>query len=128
MTITAHHPAARETEISRFGHRAAGDIVFACDAHVVRRAAQSLLEAMTEAGLDNPRWGSAGPCVSAAAHRLRTAFGVVARGTCASTPPVVREADFAAAARLLLRDTDLVDQGAAQEFVALARDAVLALS
>jgi hypothetical protein len=92
----------------------------------VETAADMLLNAMTEAGLDDPGWESAGPLVSEAAKRLRGALGTTVRGSCVSVPPVVREADFALAARPLLGEAVVVDAGAARQFVRLAVEAALA--
>jgi hypothetical protein len=93
----------------------------------LKTAADTLLCAMTEAGLDDPRWESAGPLVSAAAQRLREALGTAVHGSCVSVPAVVREADFALAARPLLAEAVVVDPGAARQFVRLAAEAALAL-
>jgi hypothetical protein len=94
----------------------------------IKTVADDLLQAMTRAGLDDPRWESAGPLVSAAAQRLREALGMAIRGKCVSVPAVVREADFALAARPLLAAASVVDPAAAREFVQLADEATLALS
>lgn len=95
----------------------------------VSTAAGVLLDAMTAAGLDDPRWETAGPLVSAAALRLRQALGVPVLGTCVGTAPVVREHDLATAARgLLAREVHLADVAAAREFVRLALEAAVALS
>jgi len=96
--------------------------------HIIKIVADSLLRAMTEAGFDDPQWESAGPLVSAAAQRLREALGTPVNGTCVSVSAVVREADFAQAARPLLVDAPVVDIVAAREFVQLAGEAQLALS
>lgn len=102
-------------------------------AHVVagqpslKFAADILLSAMTEAGLDDSRWDSAGPVVSAAAQQLREALGTPVHGSCVSAPAVVREADFALAARPLLVEAVVVDPDAARQFARLAREAALAL-
>lgn len=93
----------------------------------MQQAADTLLQAMAEASLDDPRWQSAGPLVTAAAQRLREALGSEVHGSCVSTPTVVREADFALATRPLLADAVVVDPGAARQFVRLAVDAALAL-
>jgi hypothetical protein len=90
-------------------------------------AADALLDAITDAGPDDPRWLSAGPLVSAAAQRLREALGTPVNGSCASMSAVVREADFALAVRPLLAEAVVVDPGAAQQFVGLAVAAALAL-
>jgi hypothetical protein len=90
-------------------------------------AADTVLNAMTEAGLDDPRWESAGPLVSAAAQRLREALGTPVHGSCVSVPAVVREADFALAARPLLAEAVVVDPEAARQFARLAVEAALAL-
>jgi hypothetical protein len=90
-------------------------------------AADTLLNAMTEAGLDDPGWESAGPLVSEAAQRLREALGTPVRGSCVSVPAVVREADFALATRPLLGEAVVVDAEAARQFVRLAFEAALAL-
>jgi hypothetical protein len=95
----------------------------------VEAAATMLLDAMTAAGLDDPRWQTAGPLVSAAALRLRECLGTPVRGTCVSGVPVVREADFAVAARALFsRDARLVAPMAGRDFVRIAVKAGLALS
>lgn len=93
----------------------------------LKTTADSLLGAMTEAGLDDPRWESAGPLVSAAAQRLREALGTPVQGHCLSVPAVVREADFARAARPLLDEAVVVDPWAAHQFVRLAVEAALVL-
>jgi hypothetical protein len=94
----------------------------------IKTAADTLLHAMTETGLEDPRWESAGPLVSAAAQRLREALGTAVRGDCVSGPAVVRETDFALSARPLLADAAVVDPNAARQFVGLAVEAALALS
>lgn len=95
----------------------------------LRAATRTLLDAMTVAGLGDPRWATAGPLVSAAALRLRKALGAASHGSCVGTAPVVRERDFAVAARGLLRDdVHLTDLAAARDFVRLALDAARALS
>lgn len=96
--------------------------------HVIKAVADSLLNAMTEAGFDDPHWESAGPLVSAAAQRLREALGTPVNGSCVSVSAVVREADFAMATRPLLVDAPVVDIVAARGFVQLAGEAQLALS
>jgi len=96
--------------------------------YIVKTVADSLLQAMTDAGFDAPHWESAGPLVSAAAQRLREALGTPVNGACVSVSAVVREADFAIAARPLLVDAPVVDFVAAREFVQLAGEAQLALS
>ena len=96
--------------------------------YVIKAVADSLLQAMTEAGFDDPHWDSAGPLVSAAAQRLREALGTPVNGSCVSVSVVVREADFAMATRPLLVDAPVVDIVAAREFVQLAGEAQLALS
>jgi hypothetical protein len=93
----------------------------------LQTAADTLLQTMAEAGLDDPRWESAGPLVSAAAERLREALGTASRGGCVAVPAVVRERDFALAARPLLAEADVVDPEAARQFVRLAVEAALAL-
>jgi hypothetical protein len=93
----------------------------------LKSAAEILLSAMTEAGLGDPRWESAGPLVSAAAQRLREALGTPLQGGCVSVPAVVRERDFALAARPLLAEEVVVDPDAAGQFVRLAVEAALAL-
>ncbi len=96
--------------------------------YIVKTVADSLLQAMTDAGFDAPHWEAAGPLVSAAAQRLREALGTPVNGICVSVSAVVREADFAIAARPLLVDAPVVDFVAAREFVQLAGEAQLALS
>ncbi len=93
----------------------------------INSAADILLHAMTEAGLDDPRWESAGPLVSEAAQRLREALGTPVRASRVSVPAVVREADFAQAARPLLGEVVVVDPEAARQFTRLAAEATLAL-
>lgn len=94
----------------------------------VENAAGTLVRVMTEVGLDDPRWETAGPLVSAAALRLREALGTPVSGSCVSAPSVVRERDFTAAARTLLDDrVTLVDPWAGRAFVGLAVEAALAL-
>jgi hypothetical protein len=93
----------------------------------LKAAADILLSAMTEAGLDDPGWESAGPLVSAAAQSLREALGTPVHGSCLSVPAVVREADFALAARPLLAEAAVVDPDAARRFAQLAIEAALAL-
>ena len=90
-------------------------------------AVDMLLCAMTDAGLDDPRWESAGPLVSAATQWLREAMGAAVQGSCVSVPAVVREADFALAARPLQSEAVIVEPEAAQQFVRLAAEAALAL-
>ena len=94
----------------------------------LRATTDRLLHAMTEAGLDDPRWEVAGPIVTAAAQLLREALGTPSQVTCVFVPAVVREADFASAARPLLTDAAVVDEGAARMFVRLSFEAALALS
>lgn len=95
----------------------------------VDAAATMLLQAMSAAGLDGPRWETAGPLVSFAALRLREALGTPVRGTCVAAAPVVRERDFAVAAYALLSgDVRLVDPVAGRDFVRVATQAGLALS
>jgi hypothetical protein len=102
-------------------------------AHVIpelpslKATADALLDAMTEAGIDHPRWELAGPLVSAAAERLREALGIPVHGSCLSVPAVVREADFALATRPLLAEVVVVDSEAAGQFTRLAVEATLAL-
>ena len=93
----------------------------------LKTATDPLLHAMTEIGLDDPRWESAGPLVSAAAQRLREALGTAVRGSCVSVPAVVREADLALAARPLLGQATVVDPESARQFVRLAGEAAMAL-
>ena len=93
----------------------------------LKTAADTVLNAMTDAGLDDPRWESAGLLVSAAAQRLREALGTPVRGSCGAAPPVVREADFALAARPLLAEAVVIDARAARHFVQMAAEAALAL-
>lgn len=93
----------------------------------LKTAADMLLTAMTQAGLDDPRWESAGPIVSAAAQRLREALGTPVSVSALSGPAVVREADFALAARPLLGGAVAVDPEAARQFAGLAIEAALAL-
>jgi len=107
--------------------RTPGNAIAVPDQRSINAVADDLLQAMTRAGLDDPRWESAGPLVSAAAHRLREALGTTIRGKCVSVLAVVREADFALAARPLLADAAVVDPAAAREFVQLADEARLAL-
>lgn len=90
-------------------------------------ASDMLLCAMTDAGLDDPGWESAGPLVSAAAQWLREAMGTAVHGSCVSVPAVVREADFALACRPLLTGAVIVEPEAARQFVRLAAEATLAL-
>ncbi len=94
----------------------------------LKTAADILVGAMIKADLDNHRWESAGPLVSAAAERLREALGTPVRGSCVSVPAVVREADFASAARPLLAGATVVDPEAARQFARLAVEAALALA
>ena len=93
----------------------------------VETSAELLLNAITDAGLDDPRWVSAGVLVTEAAEWLRQALGTQAQGSCASVPPVVREADFTMAARPLLGGAVVVDVEAARHFVRSALEAALAL-
>ena len=93
----------------------------------LRTAAETLLHAMIEAGLDDPRWESAGPLVSMAAERLREALGTPVHGRCVAAPTVVREADFALAVRPLLAEVVVMDPDAAEQFVRVAVEAALAL-
>ena len=84
--------------------------------------------AMHEADLDEARWQAAGPLVGAAADLLRAALGTPVNSSAVSAPAVVREADFAMAARPLLHDASIVVDGeAAAQFLQLCRDAALAL-
>lgn len=95
----------------------------------VQAAATAVLEAMTAAGPDDPRWEHVGPLVSAAALRLREALGSHVEGSCVGSPAIVRERDFAVAARgLLAREVRIVDGRAARDYVRLAFDAAVALS
>ena len=107
--------------------RTTGSALDAPAVQSVKTIADSLLHAMTEAGLDDPGWESAGPLVSAAAQRLREALGTEVHGDCVSMSTIVREADFALAARPLLAEAAVVDPEAARQFVRLAVDATLAL-
>lgn len=107
--------------------RTTGNTLTVPDQQTIKTSADALLHAMAEANLDNPRWESAGPLVSAAAQRLREALGTEVRGKCVSVPPIVRAADFAHAARPLLAEAALIDPAAAQQFVQLADEATLAL-
>lgn len=107
--------------------RTSRDALVASDQRSIKAVADALLHAMTDAGLDDSRWESAGPLVSAAALRLREALGTAIRGKCVSAAGVAREADFAMAARPLLVDATVVDPEAAREFVQLATEATLAL-
>ena len=93
----------------------------------LKTAADTVLNAMTEAGLDDPRWETAGLLVSAAAQRLREALGTPVHGSCVSVPAVARDADFALAARPLLGVAVVVDHEAARQFARLAVEAALAL-
>lgn len=95
--------------------------------HDVRTVGDALLEAITEAGPNDPRWAVAGPHVSAAARRLRQALGLPAIDGDVSLAPVVLEADLATAARRLFAKPPLVDDEAARQFLGLAHDATLAL-
>jgi hypothetical protein len=97
------------------------------DQQTIKTAVDALLHAIAKADLNDLRWESAGPLVSAAAQRLREALGTEVRGKCVSVPPIVRAADFAQAARPLLAEAALVDPEAAQQFVQLAGEATLAL-
>ena len=97
------------------------------DLLTIKTSVDALLHTLAEADLNDPRWESAGPLVSAAAQQLRQALGTEVRGKCLSVPPVVRAADFAQAARPLLAEAALVDPAAAQQFVQLAREATVAL-
>jgi hypothetical protein len=97
------------------------------DLLTIKTSVDALLHTLAEADLNDPRWESAGPLVSAAALRLREALGTEIRGKCVSVPPIVRAADFAQAARPLLADAALVVPAAAQQFVQLAGEAALAL-
>lgn len=94
----------------------------------LKAAAKTLLDAMIAADLDDARWASAGHLVNTAAQRLREALGTPVHGRCVSVPPVVRERDFALAARPLLAAVVMVDPEAARQFVRLADEAALALS
>lgn len=95
----------------------------------VNAATQALLDAMTAAGPDDPRWDGVGPLVSAAALRLREAIGTPVVGSCVGAPPIVRESDFAAAARgLLSREARIEHPGPARDFIRLAFEATVALS
>ena len=94
----------------------------------LKTAADILVSAMNKADLDEHRWESAGPLVSAAAQSLREALGTPVHGSCVSVPAVVREADFASAARPLLAGATVVDPEAARQFARLAVEAALALA
>jgi len=89
-------------------------------------AADRLLRAMIEADLDDHRWASARPLVSAAAQQLQRAQGAAVRDNLGSVPAVVSEADFALAMRPLLAEVVVVDSEAAGHFVRLAAEAALA--
>jgi hypothetical protein len=96
---------------------------------VITEAADGLLDALTAAGLDDPRWESVGPLVSAAALLLREAIGAPVAGSSAGAPPIVRECDVATAARCLLgREVCVQNASAAHAFVKLATKAIAALS
>ncbi len=111
------------TSITRGAHTPDAPAV---DVPALAGAADALLDALTEAGLDDPRWATAGPLVSAAAFCLREAFGFDVSGSCVSAPAVVREADLARATRPLLGSPTVVDAEAARQFARLAADATLA--
>lgn len=116
MTITATRTTTRTTE----------DVVVPTSREV-RAATTNLLRTMTEAGPDDPGWRRAGALVTAAAERLRDTLGNPRPVSGAPMPPIVREADFARAARPLLRGAGIADVQAARDFLALATDAALAL-
>ena len=97
------------------------------DRRAVQSAADMLLLVMTQADLDLARWSAAGPLVTAAAEQLRRAVGAPVMGSSVSAPAVVREADFAHAARAL-HTTDVVEPEAAASFLRLAHEAALALA
>jgi hypothetical protein len=106
--------------------RTSGNALTVADQRRIKAVSEDLLQTMTRAAVDDPHWESAGPLVSAAAQRLREALGTAIRGKCVSVPAVVREADFALAARPLLTEVAVVDPAAAREFVQLAGEATLA--
>ena len=107
--------------------RTSGNAPSVPDLRSIESVADDLLTAMTRAGLADAHWESAGPLISAAAQRLREALGTPIHGKCVSVSAVVREADFALAARPLLAEATVVDPAAAREFVQLAGEARLAL-
>ena len=117
-TTTFRSPAAREVGLAASQ---------AAETRQLEDAADLLLRAMTQAGLDAPTWSSAGPLVSAAAQQLRLALGTADGGSTLSAPAVAREADFASAMRPLLSTWRLEDPAAARQFVRLAQEAALAL-
>ena len=97
--------------------------------HAVRSVAGRLLQQLAGTELDDPRWSSAGPLVTAAAGALRRALGMPVTETRLPTPDVVREADFARAARpLLAGQATLVDPVAGREFVRMATRALVAIA
>lgn len=99
------------------------------DLRAVRTATEILLGAITAAGPDDTRWVAAGPLVSRAAVRLRETLGVPVRGECRGAAPVVRERDFADAARWLLQDgASIREERTARDYVRIALESAVAFS
>lgn len=91
------------------------------------RAFTALIEVLACTDLDDRRRREVAPLLSAAAAELRRGLGYSPIPVSTTSPPVVREADLASAARLLLDDDrPVVDASAADRALEHARTITMA--
>ena len=89
------------------------------DLRRIRDHCDRVLSTVAACDLDDALWLQAGPLVTRSATRLRAAIGLCAL-VAKPAPPIVAVRDLSTAERQMLRsDVQIVDPGAAAEFVAL---------